>query len=92
MPALQGVIGPGVVEVLDTLDLVKRVDRVALQTVLPKLIVMYILVTTGTFIKGDSGKFLHLLSMLEHYQVTRFAIYSNMFSQQIETGTGMVEI
>ena len=91
MPALQGVIGPGVVEVLDTLDLVKRVHRVALQTVLSKLVVMHILVTAGTFSVGETCEFLRLYPILLRFFMTEQAINAGMLAPQRELGRVMIK-
>jgi hypothetical protein len=80
------------IESLHSLNLVKGYLRMALSAVLPEFIFMNILVTRGTFPKGQALKLLHLFPVLNGHFMAKLAIYQAVFPTQGEPCLFMIKI
>ena len=77
----QGIVGPGMVEVIQLLDIVERYFRMAPDTVLSELIIMHILMAGGAAFKGDTGKLLHFFPVMINHFMTLNACNSGMLPE-----------
>jgi hypothetical protein len=88
---LKGVRGSRMIERFYSLNLVKGYLRMALSAVLPEFIVMNVLVTIGTFPKGQAFKLLQLLPILNGHFMAKLAIYLSVFPTQWEPCLCMIK-
>ena len=89
--SLKGVRGSRMIERFYSLNLVKGYLRMALSAVLTEFIVMNVLVTRGTFPKGQTCKLLQLLPILNGHFMAKLAIYLGVFPAQGEPCLFMIK-
>jgi hypothetical protein len=77
----QGIVGPGMVEVIQLLDPVEGYFRMALGALLAEFIIVHILVAGSAVCKGNTGKLLHFLTVMISHLMTLNAFDPGMLPE-----------